>query len=906
MNKKMGMIVGGLGFLLILSVAVLLGLNIYMDGQTEKDVRNIANVHLEGMTNSEVDRFDSIKDIRFSQIDSMIENVEEMGESVSHEEIKKSMERSANFQDLATCALIADDGTLETIFGDDIVRLGDQNYLTGSMKEKKRIVTGGWSEKEQLAIYAAPMAVKMDSGKESVGVLWCKPISVFAQTMNLDNDDSMVYFHIIRKDSSYVIENEKSNKDGFFSVILANDTPVGMTAQQAVDKLKESIAAGETFKMDANYKDTSENIEERRSVQVIPLNDSDWFLVSVIPYGVLDETIEAMGSARSRGMMVALGAVAVGLILVFGIYAHMTRKQIKELDAARAQAEDAMVEAEMASEEAIKSREHAEEALIEAETANEDAMKAREEALVAKESAEAANKAKSEFLSNMSHDIRTPMNAIVGMTAIAKDHLDDKERVKDCLKKISLSGKQLLGLINDVLDMSKIESGKMTLNMENLSLRETMETMCDIIRPQLKEKNQNFDIYISNIISENVYCDGVRLNQVLLNFLSNAMKFTPEGGAIAICLSQEPSKKGDKYVCTHLDVSDTGIGMSEEFRQKIFSAFEREDNKRVHKIQGTGLGMAITKYIVEAMEGNIEVESEQGKGTTFHVVVDLEKADAEDGEMQLPPWKILVVDDNLDLCQSAVLSLEELGVKPEYCTDGETAVKMVREANENGEDYHALLIDYKMEGMNGIQTTNKIREIMGDSIPISLISAYDWMEIEEEARGVGVTGFIPKPLFKSTLYHELKKFTEDSAANSPQEGETVERVGLEGMRILLAEDNEINAEIAKMILEESGAVVEHGEDGQIVSGMFSSSEEGYYDVILMDLRMPNMNGIEATKNIRGMSRSDASTIPIVALTADAFADDIQKCLDAGMNAHTAKPIDIEMLKSILIKLVNKK
>ena len=399
--------------------------------------------------------------------------------------------------------------------------------------------------------------------------------------------------------------------------------------------------------------------------------------------------------------------------------------------------------------------------------------------------AEEANKAKSTFLSNMSHDLRTPMNAIVGMTAIASEHIDEKERVAECLRKITLSSKQLLGLINDVLDMSKIESGKFTLTAEPLSLRETMETMCDIIRPQLKTKNQNFNIVIETIISENVLCDSVRINQVLLNFLSNAMKFTPENGSISISLRQEASPKGEKFVRTHFSVKDNGIGMDASFKDKIFTAFEREDNLRIHKIQGTGLGMAITKYIVDAMGGTIDVDTALGKGTTFHVTVDFEKASGLEGDMTLPPEKI---------------------------ADNSTK--------------------------------------QADALP----------EAEKE-------------------------------------------ISLSGIKILLAEDMEINAEIAKTILTESGAEVDVAEDGKIASEKFAASEEGYYNVILMDLRMPNMNGFEATTAIRSMTRADAKTVPIIAMTADAFAEDVQKCLDIGMNAHIAKPIDIDILKKTLVRYV---
>ncbi len=450
--------------------------------------------------------------------------------------------------------------------------------------------------------------------------------------------------------------------------------------------------------------------------------------------------------------------------------------------------------------------------------------------------------------------------------------------------------------------MSKIESGKMTLKLESISLRETMETMCDIVRPQIKSNGQNFDVYISSILSESVYCDGVRLNQVLLNFLSNAMKFTPEGGSVDIELWQEPSSRGDGWVRTHFAVRDTGIGMSEEYQKKLFTAFEREDSRRVHRTQGTGLGMAISKYIVDAMGGSIEVESAQGKGTRFHVAVDLERAPETGSVMSLPPWNVLVVDDSTELCRTAELSLKELGTRPQTCRSGEDAVELVQQAHADGGAFFAALIDYRMDGgMSGVQTAVKLRELLGENVPIILISAYDWDDIEEEARKADIEGFIPKPLFKSTLYRALNRLRvggDDTETNAPAE----EKASLEGLRVLLAEDQPLNAEIAVTILEEAGAAVDHAEDGAIASRMFQVSSEGWYGVVLMDLRMPNMDGIEATRAIRAMDRADARTVPIIALTADAFAEDAQRCLDAGMNTHMAKPINVKLLLRKLAEL----
>ncbi len=407
-----------------------------------------------------------------------------------------------------------------------------------------------------------------------------------------------------------------------------------------------------------------------------------------------------------------------------------------------------------------------------------------EELKIANEKAQAANIEKSKFLSNMSHDMRTPMNGIIGMTEIAASHIDDRNRVLDCLHKIRNSGRHLLGLINDVLDMAKIESGKMTLHMEEISLRETMDVICDITRAQIMEKSQHFDACARNILCDRVCCDSLRLNQILLNLLSNAIKYTPEEGSVNLELWQEFSSKGDDYVLTHFRVTDTGIGMSPEFIESIFDTFTREDAKRVQKAQGTGLGMAITKRIVDALEGSIEVESEQDKGSTFHVILDLGRGKSAD--------------------------------------PSET-------------------------------------DRMADQ-------------------------------------------AEDSDVTDVQSDE--ENLMLQGMRILLAEDNDLNAEIAMMLLEENGAEADRAEDGLRAVEMFRQSAPGFYSAILMDLRMPNMDGLEASVAIRAMQREDAASIPIIALTADAFAEDEERCLSAGMNAHLAKPVDVELLKKTLVRFTD--
>ena len=505
----------------------------------------------------------------------------------------------------------------------------------------------------------------------------------------------------------------------------------------------------------------------------------------------------------------------------------------------------------------------------------------------------------------MSHDIRTPMNAIVGMTAIARANLGNEQQVGDCLKKIALSSKHLLGLINDVLDMSKIESGKLTLNMEQVSLREVLDGITTIVQPQIKIKHQNFNVIVRHIEQENVYCDSVRLNQVLLNLLSNAIKFTSEEGTIEIYLDQEPSPLGDDYVRTHIRVKDNGIGMSEEFQKKIFESFTREDSKRVHHTEGSGLGMAITKYIVDAMKGTIELKSELGYGTQFHITLDLEKATVPEEEMILPNWKMLIVDDDQQLCETTVVALKDIGVESEFTLDGESAVEMTVDAHKARKPYDIILLDWKLPGIDGIETAKRIRKRLGDNdVPILLISAYDWSEIEKEAREAGICGFISKPLFKSTLFYGLKSFVNGDAQTEKPVVEEPKDESLKGIHVLLAEDNELNWEIAETLLDSVGITCDHAENGQICVDMFKESKAGTYQAILMDIRMPIMTGYEATEEIRKSNHVDKD-IPIIAMTADAFADDMKKCLECGMNAHIAKPIDIDVVQKTIAKFIKK-
>lgn len=510
-----------------------------------------------------------------------------------------------------------------------------------------------------------------------------------------------------------------------------------------------------------------------------------------------------------------------------------------------------------------------------------------------------ANQAKSDFLSRMSHDIRTPMNVIVGMTEIASSHMDNPFKVKDCLKKITLSSHHLLGLINDILDMSKIESGKMTANIGPVYLPELTENIVTIMRPQFEERGIRFSVRLHNVRHEYFFSDALRIRQVFINILSNACKFTPGGGSVILDIVEEQGENENRIPFTFI-FEDTGIGMKPEFADKIFDVFTREQDSRVDKIEGSGLGMAITKRITEMLGGTITVQSVLGKGSVFTVKLSLEIADAKPENLLLPHTRILVADDEENACEYAVHVLKECGIEADWVTSGEEAVIKVEEAHKNGKDYDAVILDWKMPGCDGASTGQLIRQKMGQKPPIILVSAYDWTDIEEQAVSAGINGFLQKPLFRSNLLRSLKQcmLGEDKIYKGKKPKETF---NFGGRTFLLVEDNELNMEIAYELLNDTGAAVECAINGEEGLEKFKSSPEGHYDLIFMDIQMPVMDGYTAAENIRKLPRQDARIIPILAMTADAFTEDVEAALQAGMNGHLAKPLDITTLNQTIFQ-----
>ena len=505
--------------------------------------------------------------------------------------------------------------------------------------------------------------------------------------------------------------------------------------------------------------------------------------------------------------------------------------------------------------------------------------------------AEAANKAKTDFLSTMSHDIRTPMNAIMGLTTLTEKNLGDPESVADNLRKIGLASNHLLTLINDILDISKVESGKLNLSPLTFSIVETAENLINISQPMIKEKNIDFSFRIDSMEKEYLYADQLRLNQIYINILSNAIKYTEPGGRVSVDMREKESAVAGSVKLIYV-VSDTGIGMSPEFMKKMYEPFSRQTDSRVNTIQGTGLGLAITKQMVELMNGTIECQSEQGKGTTFTITLDIPVADKQLEEMRLDPIDVLIVDDDEVLLETAVDTLESLGVTVEKAKDGLSALGMIRHRKEAGNQYGVAILDWKMPGMDGVTTVRHIRTEIDANIPILLISSYDWSDIEDTAKEAGVNGFISKPLFRSKLYEKLSELLGKEAKSIEPEDDYSD---LAGLNILIAEDNDINWEIISAMLSMFGITTERAENGQICVEKMIEAGKGKYALIFMDIQMPIMNGLEATKNIRALDDPWASSIPIIAMTADAFSENVAECMSVGMNGHIAKPIDMKLV-----------
>ena len=850
--------------ILCLTVFVFSFLGMSINTMSENTIENIGTTYMSGMNEQVSLHFETIIDLRLTMAESIAHIAAD--EETSSYGSKEEIEYGAKARHFLCAALYSSDGRIEMIYGDPIELNHPELFLESLKRGERKTASGFDSSGNDVILFGVPCEYPMTDGNTSLAMIVGLSSRYMGEVLFLDSDESLISSYVIRKDGSYVVRSEGSPQENYFDRIYNVFEGQNKEADSYINQMTAAMESGKDYSVILQYGDS------RRHLYCTSLPYCEWYLVTVLPFDELDHAILSMSGHWLVIVYAASFAVIAMLLYIFFQYLKVFRKQVAKLKC---------MNAEMAA-------------------AQKNAEKARKEA-------EDANAAKQEFLSSMSHDIRTPMNAIIGMTSLATANMHNPEQVQEYLRKIALSSKHLLGLINDVLDISKIESGKMALNVEPMSLREVMDSIVNIMQPQVNAKNQQFNAAAYEILSETVCGDSVRLNQVLINLLGNAVKFTQENGSVQLSVYQETLPEDTSCVRTHFLVRDTGIGMSEEYQKQIFDSFSREDNTRVQKTEGSGLGMAITKYIVDAMGGDISVRSEQGRGSEFHVILDLAKAAAPVYDIPLPDWHILVVDNDERLCRNVVHSLAAIGIRSEWCLSAEKAMELIAR-HRHSDHYHMLLLGWELTDTSGIEAARAIRSGYGEDSPALLLAACDWSEAEAEAREAGISGFISKPLFTSVLFDALKTFagTADEKADPADQTTADEKTAdkaLRGKHILLAEDNELNWEVARGLLADLEMELDWVENGQLCVEKFTKSPVGYYDAVLMDVRMPVMDGYEATRSIRELEREDKN-IPVIAMTADAFSEDIQKCLECGMNDHLAKPIDIQDVTHKLKKHLN--
>ncbi|MDE7253813.1 MAG: response regulator [Acetatifactor sp.] len=820
---------------------------VWVNRMGEDAIRQLGVFYMSGISEQVTAHFGTTIELRLSQVESLVDAVPP-GRVTTESAMEVALNYNARSVGFEYLALYTEDGTFHMLYGSQVTADVPEDLHRSVQGGKYNVCAGKDAAGTPVVLMGVPAVYPMSDGNKSIALVAGLPSSYLSDTLETNLQSNVTEYAIIRTDGSYVLNNHYIKEENYFDRINnLYETCNGKEPAQYAEEFRSALEAGRDY--------TSEALidGELWNVYCTSLPNSEWHFILKLSHNTLNETVNKLQRKWSYVSIGGGSLIICALLFVFFEYYRLTKLHMRALEEARKTAEQAMLLAER------------------------------------------SNRVKSEFLSNMSHDIRTPMNGIMGMTSVAISSLDNPPRVRSCLRKIHISSRHLLGLINDMLDMSKIETGRLTLNMEPLCLRDIMQNVETVIQPMVQEKKQQFNIYLHDIYHENVCSDRVRLSQILLNIIGNAVKFTPEGGYISADLYEEASPMGDGYIRSHLHIRDNGIGMSKEFQDKIFDAFAREDNARVDKTDGAGMGLTITKYIVDAMGGDITVESEQGKGSHFHITLDMEKTAREEKKLQLPKRNILVIDDDQTAGELAVSSLESIGLKAETAGDMQQAFRMIEERCNQKESYHLVLMDWDVQGQDWVKTAEELSNRFGKDLPIIIITNGEWDELEIKMEKANIGGFISKPLFRSSLYYGLRQLIE---AEAQQQKEEVE-IDLKGRRILIAEDNELNWEIAQAVLSGFGLEVKWAENGQLCVEQFEQSALGWYDAILMDLRMPVMTGFEAAEAIRKLEREDAQTIPIIAVSADVFDDVVQKCLDCGMNAHTAKPLEPQKVLSLL-------
>ena len=701
-------------------------------------------------------------------------------------------------------------------------------------------------------------------------------------SMASDENDT-TFCNIYTRDGISLTENVlggNASESNLLEAMKAADLDEGYS----YDSFIETFGSGKSGEVSFTYNGIKETLS------FVPVENTDWNLTYLVRESVISDNITSISSGMiTRGIIQSVVAViAMGAMFIL-IFSETRRSSKLQLETETAQAEVRGKQEELDKSTMLQKQ------LEQQSAALSDALNV----------AEGANKAKTAFLSNMSHEIRTPMNAIIGLDNIALNDPETPEKTKEYLRKIGDSAEHLLCLINDILDMSRIESGRMVVKNEEFSFSKLLETINTMISGQCLDKGIEYQCHISPDIADCYVGDNMKIRQVLINILGNAVKFTPAGGKVEFDVDKKAQFDGKTTL--QFTMRDNGIGISEEFLPRIFEPFAQEDNSSTKKYGSSGLGLAITKNIVEIMNGDISVESKKGEGTAFTVTMTLDdsKGQGETCKFEMEPGdiKVLIVDDDPIACEHAKLVLEKAGIASETVTSGAEAIEQVKLRQARQDPYNLILVDWQMPDMDGVETTRRIREIAGNDSAIIILTAYKWDDILDEAIKAGVDRFLAKPLFASSV---MEEFRSALASKRNDDDRNTEPVVLKDKRVLLAEDVPINAEIMMMILSSQEIKVDLAENGKIAVDLFEQHEEGYYDAVLMDMRMPEMDGLEATRVIRAMGRKDSKDIPIIALTANAFDEDVQRSLQAGLNAHLSKPVQPEALFKTLAKYIRQK
>ena len=737
--------------------------------------------------------------------------------------------------------------------------------------------------KDRKVVIAVPVDIPFNNGKLKVCFMEIDMEQMLADASMTSQKDDVTFTNIYSPDgyalSNLVLGGQASEYSLFEAMRRAE-----FEENDSLEKIVQDFSSKKRGVISFTYDGVKETL------CYIPIAGTDWMLTYLIQENVIGDRITGIYRKvlRRSAMLSVLNALI--LLGIFG-YILMQSKENTRLMLAK-ETSDAELRGKQAE---LGERIALQEKLVQQSQALSDALTAAEE----------ANKAKTAFLSNMSHEIRTPMNAIIGLDNIALNDPETTPKIKGYLTKISDSARHLLDLINDILDMSRIESGRMLLKNEEFPFSKLIENINTIFSGQCQEKGLDYQCHVNGNIDDYYIGDNMKLRQVLINILGNAVKFTPKGGRVE--LKVERTAYLDDKSTLRFTVEDTGIGMSQDYLPHIFDAFSQEDSSTTSRYGSSGLGLAITKNIVEMMNGNIQVESTKGRGSVFTVTVTLmnsRRNGSEEDDVSINPQEmsVLIVDDDPIAVQHATLVLEKMGIAAESASSGHEAIEMVKLRHARRKPYNLILVDWQMPEMDGVETTRRIRTVVGHESAIIILTAYRWDDILEEAMEAGIDSFISKPLFASALMDEFQSALKKKKAMSTKAA----KADLKGRRILLAEDVEINAEIMIMVLETREMEVELAKNGKIAVEMFTSRPERYYDAILMDMRMPEMDGLTATKTIRAMDRADAKEIPIIALTANAFDEDVQRSMQAGLNAHLSKPVEAEALYETLESLIKAK